>query len=145
MHNTFLYISSQFLHDYDVKMLNFAFYGGREQATTNFISVSEIEYGPLKLSLRGFAYNWQSKCVGIIAIKTERTQIHFLSDVLVTLASLDLKVPTIDLTKLRRRRQRERQKSNRFNEKNNNSARSSRFFVHFFAVPAQLRREMTKF
>ena len=29
--------------------------------------------------------------------------------------------------------------------KNNNSARASRHFVHFFAVPAQLRREMTKF
>ena len=27
-------------------------------------------------------------------------------------------------------------KSNRFNEQNNNSARASRFFVHFFAVPA---------
>ena len=42
----------------------------------------------------GFAYNWQSKWVGIIAIKTERTQIHFLSDVLVAVASLDLRVPT---------------------------------------------------
>ena len=51
----------------------------------------------------------------------------------------------MDLTKLRQRRQGERQKSNRFNEQNNNSARASRFFVHFFAVPAQLRREMTKF
>ena len=37
-------------------------------------------------------------------------------------------------------RQGERQKSNinRFNEQNNNSARASRFFVHFFAVPAQI-------
>ena len=43
----------------------------------------------------GFAYNWQSKWVGIIAIKTERTQIHFLSDVLVAVASLDLKVPYV--------------------------------------------------
>ena len=34
-------------------------------------------------------------------------------------------------------------KNNRFNEQNNNSARASRFFVHFFAVPAQQRREMT--
>ena len=49
------------------------------------------------------------------------------------------------LTKLRRQRQRERQKSNRFNEQNNNSARASRFFVNFFAVPEKLRREMTKF
>ena len=117
-------------------MPNFAFYGGRKQATTNFISVSEIEYGPLKFSLRR---------VRLQLTKTERTQFHFLSDVLVAVASLDLKVPTRDLTKLRRRRQRERQKSNGFNEQNNNSARASRFFVHFFAVPAQLRREMTKF
>ena len=41
----------------------------------------------------GFAYIWQSKWLGIIAIKTERAQIHFLSDVLVAVASLDLKVP----------------------------------------------------
>ena len=45
----------------------------------------------------GFAYNWQSKWVGIILIETERTQIHFLSDVLVAVASLDLKVPTLFL------------------------------------------------
>ena len=31
-----------------------------------------------------------------MAIKTERTQIHFLSDVLVAVASLDLKVPSIN-------------------------------------------------
>ena len=36
----------------------------------------------------------------------------------------------------RRRRQRERQKSNGFNRENNNSARASRFFAHFFAVLA---------
>ena len=43
----------------------------------------------------GLAYNWQSKWVGIIAIKTEKTQIHFLSDVLVAVAPLDLKVPIV--------------------------------------------------
>ena len=47
-----------------------------------------------------------------------------------------------DLTKLRRRRQGESQKNNRPNERNNNSARASRFFAHFFAVPAQQRREI---
>ena len=41
--------------------------------------------------------------------------------------------------------QRKRQKSSKFNEQNNNAARASRFFVHFFAVPAQLRLDMTKF
>ena len=50
-----------------------------------------------------------------------------------------------DLTKLGRRRQGERRKSNRSNEQNNNSAYVSSLFVHFFAVPAQLRREMIKF
>ena len=49
------------------------------------------------------------------------------------------------LTKPRRQRQRKRQESNRFNEQNNNSARASHFFVHFFAFTEQPRREMTKF
>ena len=48
----------------------------------------------------GFAYIRQSKRV-MIAIKTERTQIHFLSDVLVAVVSLDLKVSN---GSLRRRR-----------------------------------------
>ena len=38
----------------------------------------------------GFAYIWQSEWVPIITIKTERKQIHFLSDVLIAVASLDL-------------------------------------------------------
>ena len=38
--------------------------------------------------------------MGIIAIKTERTQIYFLSDVLVAVASLDLKVPIIQRGRL---------------------------------------------
>ena len=56
----------------------------------NFISLSELGYEPQGNNFRGFAYIWQSKWVGIIAIKTERTQIHFLSDVLVAVASSDL-------------------------------------------------------
>ena len=36
VHHAFLYISLPSLHDYDVKMPNFTFYGGRKQATTNF-------------------------------------------------------------------------------------------------------------
>ena len=46
-----------------------------------------------------------------------------------------------DLKIRRRWRQRGRQKSNRFNNQNNNFPRASRFFVHFFAVAARLRRE----
>ena len=36
VHHGFLYISFLFLHDYDVKMLYFALYGGPKQATTKF-------------------------------------------------------------------------------------------------------------
>ena len=48
---------------------------------------------------------------------------------------------TVDIRNLkiwRRRRQRGHQKSSRFNIQNNNSARASHFFVHFFAVTAWL-------
>ena len=40
----------------------------------------------------GLAYIGQSKWVGIIAIKTARTRTHFLSDALIAVTSLDLKV-----------------------------------------------------
>ena len=46
---------------------------------------------PRNSTAEGFAYIRQSKRV-MIAIKTERTQIHFLSDVLAAVVSLDLKV-----------------------------------------------------
>ena len=36
-------------------------------------------------------------------------------------------------------------KSNKFSWRNNNSAPASRLFVHIFAVPARLQREMAKF
>ena len=50
---------------------------------------------PRKSTLGGFAYIWQIKWVGIIAIKTVRTQIHLLSDFLIGVASFDLKVPIL--------------------------------------------------
>ena len=36
VHHAFWYISMPLLHDYDVKMPNYTFYGGRRQATTKF-------------------------------------------------------------------------------------------------------------
>ena len=60
-----------------------------------FISVSELGYGPWNSNSGGVADIWQSKWVGIIAIKAEGTQIDFLSDILVAVASLDLKVPIL--------------------------------------------------
>ena len=50
--------------------------------------------------------------------------------------------PTLirELKQRRRRRQRERQKCKRLNKQNNNFARASCFFVHFFTVTPRLRR-----
>ena len=50
-----------------------------------------------------------------------------------------------ELKQRRRRQQSGRQKSNRFITQNNNFARASRFFVHFFTVLARLRRENREF
>ena len=50
VHLTFLYISLPFLHDYDVKLPNFTFSGGRKQATTKFYSLSKPEYDSYKFN-----------------------------------------------------------------------------------------------
>ena len=50
-----------------------------------------------------------------------------------------------ELKQRRRRQQSGRQKRNRFITQNNNFARASRFFVHFFTVLARLRRENLEF
>ena len=57
----------------------------------NFISPSKFEYGSLKFQFKrsGAHFDKVSSKVGIIAMKNERTQIHFLSDVVVAVASLD--------------------------------------------------------
>ena len=58
---------------------------------------------------------------------------------------MNLFMNTSDFKIQRRGRQRERQKNNRFNKQNNNFARASHFFVHFFPVFARLRRENALF
>ena len=94
VHHSFLYTSFPFLHDYDVKMPNFAFFRGRKQLSNDEILFlfPTLNLVPWNSASGGFAYISQSKWLGIIAIKTERTQVHFLSDVLVAVASLDLQV-----------------------------------------------------
>ena len=54
----------------------------------NFISLSELENGPLEFKFRRVRVHL-TKQVRISAIKTEKTQIHFLGDVVVAIASLD--------------------------------------------------------
>ena len=58
--HTFLFISFPFLRDYDVKMPNFAFYGGRSKDEILFLFLS-LNMVPWNSALGGFAYNWQSK------------------------------------------------------------------------------------
>ena len=66
----FLYISLPFLHNYDVKMPNFAFSGDGNQAKTKFYFVFELGY--FNSDSGGFAYIWQSKWVEIIVILKDR-------------------------------------------------------------------------
>ena len=85
-----------FLQRYDYKLPNLTFHGVRKQATTKLLFLFlNLDMVPKYSTPVGLAYIWQSKWVGIITIKTERTQIHFLNEVLVAVASLDLKVPNI--------------------------------------------------
>ena len=66
---------------------------GVNKQRRNITSLSELGYGLLKFSFRRARLHLQSKWVAIIAVKTNRTQIHFLSDVLVGGTLLDLKSP----------------------------------------------------
>ena len=66
---------------------------GVNKQRRNITSLSELGYGLLKFSFRRAHLHLQSKWVAIIAVKTNRTQIHFLSDVLVGGTLLDLKSP----------------------------------------------------
>ena len=79
-------------------MPNFAFYGGRKQARTKFYLSFCTWICSLGIQLQeGLStFDKVSAWIGIIAIKTERTQIHFLSDVLIADASLDHGVTSVN-------------------------------------------------
>ena len=67
----------------------FVFYGERKQAACTkkfYFGFLDLNMVPWNSNSEGFEYIWQSKSVGIIAINTERTQIHFLGNVLVAVA-----------------------------------------------------------
>ena len=65
VYHAFLYISLPSLHDYDVKMPNYKFYGGRKQAT--IVSLSKLECGPQEINSREirlhlpFSANWNKR------------------------------------------------------------------------------------
>ena len=61
VHHAFLYISLPSMHDYDVKMPNCKFYGGRKQATTNLeCGLPEINSREIRLHLP-FSANWNKR------------------------------------------------------------------------------------
>ena len=51
VHHAFLYVSLSSLHDYDVKMPNFTFYGDVNKRRRIFLSLFKLEYGPLRNQL----------------------------------------------------------------------------------------------
>ena len=91
VHHAFLYISLPSLHDYDVKMPNCKFYGGRKQATTNLFFSLNLS-AVLKKSTPGkFAYTCHFQQIGINATEIEKTGIHFKADVFAAAAVVDAK------------------------------------------------------
>ena len=97
MHLTYLYISLPFLHDYDVKMPNFTLKEDAIKRRRNFIVFLNLNTVLRNSTPGGFTYFWQSMWVGIIAIKTKRTQIYFWSNVFAAGASSDSKVPITEI------------------------------------------------
>ena len=67
VHHAFLYISLPLVHDYDVKMPIFTFYGGRKQATGKFLSLFKLECVPQEINSREiclhkkFSMNWNKR------------------------------------------------------------------------------------
>ena len=44
------------LHDYDVKMPNYMFYGGREQGKLLFLSLSKLDCSPQEINSRKYSF-----------------------------------------------------------------------------------------
>ena len=85
------------LHDYDVKLPNFTFYGGSKlenQETRNFFFLN-LDIVAYEFNLRSVRVHLRNKVSWVIETKTERTKIHILSDVFAPIASLDLKGPNM--------------------------------------------------
>ena len=52
VHHAFFTFLCPFLHDYDMKMPTFAFYGVRNKQRRNFVSLSALGYGPQEFNYR---------------------------------------------------------------------------------------------
>ena len=90
VHLTFLYISLPFFARLEHENPISCFMKDVNKQRRNFFLFLNLDMLPWNSTSGEFACILQSKWAGIIATKTERTQIHFLSDVLVAVTSLDL-------------------------------------------------------
>ena len=135
----FLYISLLSLHDYDVKMPSFTYCRGREPKTTTLFSLLEFsctkncQHWRIEQDDKGTSQLWSS------------TTSLFLSDVFAAIAVV---VAIVLIETLR-----DCDGDGNENVKNtigkwttlygHHAFFFSSFFLHFFAAPAQLRRQMT--
>ena len=80
VHHAFLYISLPSLHDYNVKMPNCTFYGGRKLVTSDdevFLLFMNLHVVLRNSTPAEFAYIWQSKYIDIIPIKILNLEFTF--------------------------------------------------------------------
>ena len=84
--HAFLNISLPSLHDYDVKMPNFTFCGGREHKATTFFLFFRASIQSFRIQLQKNCQDLTNWMRWINAIKFEAVRIHFLCNVFVAVA-----------------------------------------------------------
>ena len=92
--HTFLYISLPLLHDYNMKMPSFTFYGGCKTSDDKlfflFLNLSAV---PKKSTPGKLTYISYFQRIEINATKLEKMPIHFKSDVFAAVTFVDAKSP----------------------------------------------------
>ena len=88
------HISLPLLHYHDMKMPHFAFNGERKEAMTKLYFSLRTSIWSLGIQLQEGSSRFDNVSRRVV-LKTERTLIHFSSEVLVAVTSLDLEVPSI--------------------------------------------------
>ena len=89
-----MYISLPSLHDYDVKMPNFTFFGRRKQATTNFSLFLKLSVVAKKSTPGKFAYKhlaFQRIDINATAFDEKRINSDDNSDVCAAVAAVNAK------------------------------------------------------
>ena len=93
MLHAFLYISLPLLHDYNVKMPSFTFYGGRKTNDDKLFLLFLNLSAPKEINSRELVYISYFQRIEINATKLEKTPIHFKSDVFAAVTFVDAKSP----------------------------------------------------